>query len=338
MINRISMAAVIVGCLSVVGPVKSDEISDSYAKGLEHFRAENYQAALPHFHTALQLAEDKYGPDDPQVAIELNNLAEVYRLMGNYDAAEPLYERALELDEQNLDADSPELATSLNNLALLYRAQNRLPEAEALYERSLDILQNSLGPRHPKVAKSLNNLAVLYDAQGRRSEAATLIERAVTISQETLGPDHPTTTTLATNLETMRSDSSPDLVIAAAPAPAAVAKPSTQDSAIEQSQAETASVEAVASKIEPAAGNVGDFVIHLASVRSTSAAEDEWRRLVEIHQLPNSLSQHQPAKVTTSNGDFYRVWGGMFASEEAAKDACAPISAKGDYCKVMKVN
>lgn len=321
-----------------VSPVSADELSDSYAQGLEHFRAENYEAALPHFRKTLQLAEERYGPEDPKVAVELNNLAEVYRLIGDYEAAEPLYQRALAMDENNLDAGDPDLATSLNNLALLYRAQDRLSEAEALYERSLDILQDSLGPRHPNVAKSLNNLAVLYDAQGRRAEAATLIERAVSISQETLGPSHPTTITLSKNLETMREDSVAETIVAAQPVPEPeVADDSSVETASAQAPAQAAASTAAAQAIEPAAGG-GDYVVHLASVRSTEAAAAEWRRLTGIYALPQNLTQYEPAKITTDSGEFYRVWGGMFANESAAAKVCEPIAANGDYCKVMKVN
>lgn len=338
-------AAAISAVLLMSSPSGADELSEAYAKGLEQFRAENYDAALPHFRRTLELAEERYGADDPKVAVELNNLAEVYRLMGDYGAAEPLYERALALDEKNLDAGSPDLATSLNNLALLYRAQGRLGEAEELYERSLDILENALGPRHPNVAKSLNNLAVLYDAQGRRNEATALIERAVSISGETLGPNHPTTVTLAKNLETMELDGAEETVVAAAPAPTTepAVEPTPTTPAQEQSVAQIKATEqqspAVqqAAAIEPAAGT-GDYVIHLASVRSAEAAAAEWRRLLGIYDLPEGLQQHEPRKISTANGEFYRVWGGMFPSEEAAAKICGTVTAKGDYCKVMRTN
>ena len=35
------------------------------------------------------------GPDHPDVAASLNNLAELYRAQGKYADAEPLYQRAL---------------------------------------------------------------------------------------------------------------------------------------------------------------------------------------------------------------------------------------------------
>lgn len=343
MIRKFGPAATLATLLLWHSVTAADELSSAYAKGLEQFRAQNYEAALPHFRETLRLAEERFGPADPKVAVELNNLAEVYRLMGDYEAAEPLYVRALELDEQNLDPGNPDLATSLNNLALLYRAQDRLSEAEALYERSLDILQKALGPRHPNVAKSLNNLAVLYDAQGRHAEAATLIERAVSISSETLGPAHPTTATLTQNLETMTSEVDGETVIAATTAPLSGAE--ADSSATKGEEATTQSVVASEAspsekgddRIEPAAGG-GDYVVHLASVRSVEEAAAEWRRLTGAYGLPESLPQAEPLKVTTNSGVFYRVWGGGFPDEGTAAKVCDPITANGNYCKVMKLN
>lgn len=301
------VAATLVG-VTLSAAAAADELSEAYTAGLELLRAEEYSRALPHFESALNLAEVRYGSDDPRIAIELNNLAEVHRLQGSLEQAESLYLRAIALDEQALAPDSPELATSLNNLALVYRAQDRLGEAERLYERSLSILQSAHGPYHPKVAKSLNNLAVLYEAQGRIRDARTLLDRAVAVSQETLGAEHPTTMTLTENLASMETADDSD----------------------------TRVVANLTDAIEPAAG--GSYLIHLASVRDRDAAAAEWLRLAEEYQLPPSLLQRQPVKVSTEAGDFYRVWGGGFASAADADAACATILAKGDYCKVMRVN
>jgi len=287
----------------------ADELSDAYAAGLESFRAESYDDALPHFKRALSLAEARFGADDPRIAVELNNLAEVYRLQGDLEKAETLYLRVIELDKQALAADSPDLATSLNNLALLYRAQDRLDEAEKLYEQSLAILQGALGHHHPKVAKSLNNLAVLYNAQGRSADARELLDRAVAVAIEELGPEHPTTVTLQRNLASIEATGDAGTVLAA---------------------------NLAATAIEPAAG--GSYLIHLASVRDRQAATAEWRRLAAEHQLPASIPQRQPIKVTTASGDFYRVWGGNFASLAEADAVCAAIRSKGDYCKAMGAN
>ena len=89
------------------------------------------------------------GPDHPDVAPSLNNLAGLYEAQGRYAEAEPLYKRALAINEKALGPDHPDVAASLNNLANLYQAQGRYAEAEPLYKRALAIQEKALGPTTP---------------------------------------------------------------------------------------------------------------------------------------------------------------------------------------------
>ena len=66
-----------------------------------------YAHAEPLFERALAIGEKALGPDHPDVATSLNNLAELYRAQGAYARAEPLYERALAIWEKALGPDHP---------------------------------------------------------------------------------------------------------------------------------------------------------------------------------------------------------------------------------------
>ena len=77
-------------------------------------RAATYQQTLgqpatarPLLERALHIAETAYGPDRPEVAIVLNNLAGVLRDLGEPATARPLYERALHLRETAYGPDHP---------------------------------------------------------------------------------------------------------------------------------------------------------------------------------------------------------------------------------------
>jgi len=98
---------------------------------------------------ALAIREKQLGPEHPDTAQSLNNLAELYRAQGKYEQAEPLYQRALAIREKQLGPEHPYTATSLNNLAGLYRAQGKYEQAEPLYQRALAIREKQLGPEHP---------------------------------------------------------------------------------------------------------------------------------------------------------------------------------------------
>ena len=65
----------------------------------------------------LALTEAAHGPDHPDVAKALTNLAVLSRAQGRDYIAEPLYRRALLIREKALGPHDPEVATSLSNLA-----------------------------------------------------------------------------------------------------------------------------------------------------------------------------------------------------------------------------
>ena len=165
-----------------------------------------YAEAEPLYERALAIREKALGPEHPDVAMSLNNLAALYRNQGAYAKAEPLYERALAIREKALGPEHPDVATSLNNLAVLYRNQGAYAKAEPLYERALAIREKALGPEHPDVAMSLNNLALLYDNQGAYAKAEPLYERALAIREKALGPEHPDVATSLNNLAELYRD------------------------------------------------------------------------------------------------------------------------------------
>jgi len=81
--------------------------------------AGDYAAAEPLLRRALAIKENTLGPDHPQVATNLRNLAVLLGKRGDYAAAEPLLRRALAIDEKALGPDHPTTRmtrTNLNNL------------------------------------------------------------------------------------------------------------------------------------------------------------------------------------------------------------------------------
>jgi tetratricopeptide (TPR) repeat protein len=53
---------------------------------------------------------ERLGPEHPDVATSLNNLAALYRDQGEYAAAEPLYKRALAIRDKALGPEHPLVA------------------------------------------------------------------------------------------------------------------------------------------------------------------------------------------------------------------------------------
>ena len=113
-------------------------------------------AAEPLVRRALAINEKSFGPDHPDVARDLNNLALLMTATNRHAEAEPLVRRALAIAEKSFGPDHPNVARDLNNLALLLTETDRHAEAEPLYRRALAIAEKSFGPDHPNVARDLH--------------------------------------------------------------------------------------------------------------------------------------------------------------------------------------
>jgi len=150
------------------------------AAGAKAHREGYYFDAVNSFQAAVKEGE-AFGPQDPRLATSLNNLAELYRLLGKFVDAEPLYKRSLAIREKALGPAHPDVAISLNNLAGLYHQQGKYNKAEPLYKRSLAIWEKALGPKHPHVATSLENYAILLRKTNRDVEAARIEAHAEAI-------------------------------------------------------------------------------------------------------------------------------------------------------------
>ncbi|MDW8369481.1 MAG: tetratricopeptide repeat protein, partial [Geminicoccaceae bacterium] len=190
---RRSLLAVTILALALLagGSVRAQDADEAYRRGQALLEAGRTAEAAREFERVLELAERALGANDPRLAVDLNNLGEVYRRLGRYTEAAALLQRAIRLDEA-AGGRSPALATSLNNLGLVYRAQGRLEEAAALHRRALGLLEGTLGPDHPDTARALANLAQVELQRGDAAAARGHLERAVAIAKASLGAEHAT--------------------------------------------------------------------------------------------------------------------------------------------------
>src|SRR3954451_235647 len=315
-------------------------------KGFELLEAKRYDAALPYFKRELQEKQAKLGPDDPSLAIELNNLAEANRLAGRLDLAEDLYKRAIALDEKGGPKNATGLATGLNNLALVYRTQGRLAEAEKLHARSLSLLEDALGPNQPEVARSLNNLAALYKQEGKLAQAHDLQERAVSIAELTLGRKHPDTQQMQRNLAALgaapATKGAAEVAGAArkaapppqAPGKAALPPPDEPDP---EADAVPAPSRGPAPQPKTAASSNGRFAVQLAAVPAPAQVAPEWQRLLKRFPQLRQLALQSPQSVEVAGkGTFYRVIAGPLASQAEAEALCASLSKAGGVCRLAR--
>lgn len=170
------------------------------ALGRALHRAGDFQAAEETLSRALVIQESHLGPDHPELARTLENLAVARHQLGSHEQAEQAVRRALAIDEAVLGPSHIYVAGDLNLLAAVRVALGDFSGAEPLLERVLEIREASLGPEHAEVAAALSNLGVVKFETGRIVAARQLFERALAIDEKALGPNDPMVATDLTKL------------------------------------------------------------------------------------------------------------------------------------------
>ena len=138
------------------------------------YKIKHFTQAKPKYTKALnisrKLAENNPDAFLPDVAMTLNNLANLHSDTHNYPQAEQEYAEALEIRRQlangNPDAFLPHVADTLNNLGSLLFCTNKYPLSEQRYSEALKIRRQlaETDPETflPRVADTLNNLGLLH--------------------------------------------------------------------------------------------------------------------------------------------------------------------------------
>ncbi len=116
---------------------ESSELTEAYNSYNTLYQQGRYSEAEPYAKEALKLVTEEFGPNDPDTAALLDNLAFLYYTQGHYAEAAPLYQRSLAIKEKALGPEHPDVAQSLETYAALLRQIARTDEAERMEARAL---------------------------------------------------------------------------------------------------------------------------------------------------------------------------------------------------------
>ena len=150
-----------------------------------------FAEAEPLYRRALAIAEASLGPDHPEVAIRLNNLAAL--LYATNCHGRPSTYIAVRCRSRK---------RGLGRTIFIWRRTSTISRCCSKPRTALARPSRSFPPRardrrgefgadHPNVARDLNNFGLLLQATDRLGEAEPLFRRAPAIFEESSGPDHP---------------------------------------------------------------------------------------------------------------------------------------------------
>ncbi|WP_050031990.1 CHAT domain-containing tetratricopeptide repeat protein [Bradyrhizobium sp. LTSP857] len=168
---------------------------------------ENLGESVRYFERALAgLQAANSSPID--VASAMDDLGDVYGLLGRFDDGESMLKQALDLFDRSFGKNAetaPNYDKMLNDLGNLYLDAGRLPDAEAAMRRSLAITRMRNGDAHPNVAGTMGNLATVLEHEGRYAEAEKLYQQTLQAYERIFGSNHPTTAIGLNNLANVYS-------------------------------------------------------------------------------------------------------------------------------------
>jgi tetratricopeptide (TPR) repeat protein len=135
---------------------------------------EQHGDAEPLLKQTLSIREGNLGPNNIEVARNLDKLAEIYTEQKRFDEAQKVSERSLFIWMKELKPGSAELAEKYEKVAELYQALHRPADAEPL-------VQQVLTARESETVASLNTLASIYVTKQNLTEAESLYRLSLTI-------------------------------------------------------------------------------------------------------------------------------------------------------------
>jgi len=165
-------------------------------------RAQHAEAE-PLLRRALAIDLRNHGKEAPQVAVDLNNLAQLLQATNRLREAEPMMLLALAIDEKCYGQDHLRVGIRLNNLGALLQATNRFEQAEGLLRRALAIEEKSHRSDRLDIAHCLTNLAQLLQSTNRLKEAEPLMRRSLAIVEKCYGKDSPLVAVPLNNLASL---------------------------------------------------------------------------------------------------------------------------------------
>jgi tetratricopeptide (TPR) repeat protein len=96
--------------------------------------------------TALALAEEKFGPESPQLATTCTYLADILWNQKRLREAGLLFRRAVAIDASLYGPDRPETAADIANLGMLMHDAGQAAAGDGLLRQALAIYEKALGP------------------------------------------------------------------------------------------------------------------------------------------------------------------------------------------------
>lgn len=163
------------------------------AAGAASWGLHRSEAAEAYYRESLAVIARDAGPDDPNVANSLSNIALTLTQRSRFAQARPLQEQSLAIMRKVLGADHPRTLEAQRNLALCTYHLGDYAAARAGFEQVMAAQRSKLGADHPQLAATELNLGLMLIDMGDLDAAETALVEAAGIFSRKNGDDYEAT-------------------------------------------------------------------------------------------------------------------------------------------------
>lgn len=171
--------------LALLRPGDDDPLVRLRAQAIHYRYQWQFHRAEKVLRQLLAMCIEVRGPNHPDVALCLNDLAGLVRAKESVEAKELLLQ-AKSICESTSEPDPRAHAIILSNLADIYTDEEKYTEAAALLERVITLREQVFGCGHMRVALALDEYEEVLKILGREKEAAQAKVRAATVKEKAM--------------------------------------------------------------------------------------------------------------------------------------------------------
>jgi len=169
-------------------------------------RKGSYPEALQLLRESADVRRRIYGPDSPDFALALHNLAGALIDAGDLTGAETTERQTLELQRKILGDNHPDLGYALNNLGFLLMEKGDWQGAEPVLRENLELRRRTMGEKNAIFASALNNWGRVLQQKGDYDQAESAFKQALATIQQSAGPQSWAAAKIVANLGTLQFD------------------------------------------------------------------------------------------------------------------------------------
>ncbi len=138
----------------------------------------DFASSERHSRAAIALKANLLGPEHPDVAGSMDNLAGTLEELDRWDEALAMARQALAIDEKSADLRSISYAVDMMTAGEVMAHLGQFDEAETAFKQTLDTAAQAGGSETLMFAVALADMGQLLNARGRAAEAVPLLQRA----------------------------------------------------------------------------------------------------------------------------------------------------------------